>query len=282
MKQNTMSLRAKINNYAKSCGIRPQAVLQTVMFERFLERLSRSPYQRHFVLKGGALISVVLGIAQRTTMDIDATLVAYPMNEANLLLAIQEICAVSLDDGVTFSDFAVSPIRQNDAYGGLRVRFKAHFGNMVTVLSIDASTGDKMTPSPIFHEWRGILDENVHIVLQCYNIETILAEKTETILSRGVFSTRPRDFYDVYALLHKVEVNQSLFNEALTVTAEHRGSLEIMKHYAETLAAIAQNEDMQKRWRSYAAEYPYAAGIAFGDTLHAVASLVELWNPTTR
>lgn len=275
MKQNTMSLRAKINNYAKSCHIRPQAVLQTIMFERFLERLARSPYQRHFVLKGGALISVVLGIALRTTMDIDATLVSYPMNEADLLRAIQDICSIPLDDGVTFSDFSVSPIRKDDFYGGLRVRFNAYYGNMVTALSMDASTGDKITPEPILHEWRGILDENVKIALQCYNIETILAEKVETILSRGVFSTRPRDFYDVYALTNKVEVNKTLFREALFTTAEHRGSTERISNYAETLVQMAHSADMRNRWHLYAAEYSYAQAISYEETLKAVADLME-------
>lgn len=277
MKQKTMSLRAKINNYAKACGIRPQAVLQTVMFERFLERLSRSPYQRHFVLKGGALISVVLGIALRTTMDIDATIVAFPMNETDLLRAIQEICSVELDDGVTFSDFAVMPIRKDDAYSGLRVRFNALYGNMVTPLSIDASTGDQVTPAPVLQEWRGVLDENVRIALRCYNIETILAEKVETILSRGVFSTRPRDFYDVFALMHKAKVNKALFSEALTLTASHRGTAERMKDFDTILTQIAHHPDMQKRWRSYAAEYPYTQGISFEETLQTVSSLMQDW-----
>lgn len=277
MKQKTMSMRAKINNYAKSCGIRPQAVLQTVMFERFLERLSRSPYQRHFVLKGGALISVVLGIALRTTMDIDATIVAFPMNETDLLRVIQEICSVALDDGVTFTDFAVAPIRKDDAYGGLRVRFNALYGNMVTPLSIDASTGDQVTPAPVLQEWRGILDENVRIALRCYNIETVLAEKVETILSRGVFSTRPRDFYDVYALVQKVEVNRAIFCEALTLTATHRGTVERMKDFNTILTQIARHPDMQKRWRSYAAEYPYAREISFEETLQTVSSLMQDW-----
>lgn len=140
---------------------------------------------------------------------------------------------------------------------------------------MDASTGDKITPKPILHEWHGILDENVKIALQCYNIETILAEKVETILSRGVFSTRPRDFYDVYALTNKVEVNQPLFREALISTAEHRGSTERIRNHAETLTQMAQSADMRNRWRSYAAEYPYAQAVTYEETLKAVADLVK-------
>lgn len=272
-----MSLKAKINNYAKACGIRPQAVLQTLMFERFLERLSRSPYREHFVIKGGALISVILGVALRTTMDLDATLMSYPLTAESVLGAIREICAIPLEDEVTFSDFSASPIRRNDPNGGLRIRFNAHFKSMVTPLSMDVSLGDEITPAPILHEWHGLLDEKVNITLLCYNVETILAEKVEAILSLGEFTTRPRDFYDVHALVNKGAYKRDLFNQALTSTAAHRGTLERIKEYASTLERIAQSADIRARWNSYAREYPYAREISLESTLKTVAALMADW-----
>lgn len=279
MKNDTMSLKAKINNYAKACSIRPQAVLQTLMFERFLERLSRAPYRDHFVIKGGALISVILGVALRTTMDLDATLMSYPLTEESVLRAIQEICEMPLEDEVSFSDFAASPIRRNDPNGGLRIRFNAHFKSMVTPLSMDVSLGDEITPAPILHEWHGLLDEKVNIALLCYNVETILAEKVEAILSLGEFTTRPRDFYAVHALVNKGAYKQDLFNQALTSTATHRGTLERIKEYTSTLERIAQSADIRARWNSYAREYPYAREISLESTLEAVRGLMAGWTP---
>lgn len=277
MKNDTMSFKAKINNFAKACGIRPQAVLQTLMFERFLERLSRSRFRQHFVLKGGALISSILGAALRTTMDIDATLTAFPVNEARVLHALQEICAIPLDDDVTFSGFSAVPIRRDDPHGGLRIRFDAHHKSIVTSLSLDVSAGDAITPEPILYEWRGVLDESVSFPLFCYSIETILAEKVETILRRGETSTRPRDFYDVFALVKNAGYRRDVFNDAFSSTVLHRNSSERIKAYKETLAKIEMNPDIRARWDSYTKEYPYAGNIPLKETLEIVAELMDSW-----
>lgn len=277
MKNDTMSFKAKINNFAKACGIRPQAVLQTLMFARFLERLSRSRFRQHFVLKGGALISSILGAALRTTMDIDATLTAFPVNEARVLHALQEICAIPLDDDVTFSGFSAVPIRRDDPYGGLRIRFDAHYKSIVTSLSLDVSAGDAITPEPILYEWRGVLDESVCFPLLCYRIETILAEKVETILRRGETSTRPRDFYDVFALVKNAGYRRDVFNDAFSSTVLHRNPSERIKAYKETLAKIEMNPDIRARWDSYAKEYPYAGNIPLKETLEIVAELMDSW-----
>ena len=200
MNPKTMSLKAKINNYAKANHIPAQVVLQNVMFERFLERLSKSQYRDKFVMKGGMLISALVGLNTRATMDLDITFRKHPLNEEQIWEVMKRITEIKIDDEVFFKIKSVAPIRKDDVYGGYRVKMDAIFEDIVTPLSIDVSTGDVITPSAMEHEIIGTIDKSVRIILWGYNIETVLAEKVETILSRSTTNTRPRDFYDVYIL----------------------------------------------------------------------------------
>ena len=201
MSSKAMSLKGRINNYAKSRGIAAQVVLQNYMFERFLDRLSNSGYRDKFVIKGGMLIAAIVGLDTRSTMDLDTTLLNYPLTEKTVEETINEICRIDMKDDVSFQLISIKPIRRDDHYGGFCVRIDAVYDMIVTPLSIDISTGDVITPSAIEYEFSGIFDEKVRIRLWGYNIETVLAEKMETILSRGIFNTRPRDFYDIYILV---------------------------------------------------------------------------------
>lgn len=228
MSSKSMSLKARINHYAKKNNITAQVVLQNFMFERFLERLSKSEYQDKFVIKGGMLVAAIVGLDTRSTMDLDATLRNLPLMEDQITQAIQNICDNDLHDDVKFTVASVLPIRKDDRYGGFCVRMDALYDTITTPLSIDISTGDIMTPSAVPYEFSGIFDESIRIHLWGYNIETVMAEKVETILSRGVFSTRPRDYYDIYILGTTQKYDKALFLEALSATAEHRGSKAIL------------------------------------------------------
>lgn len=243
MSSKAMSLKGKIKNYAKNNNIAAQVVLQNYMFERFLERLSLSEYSDKFVVKGGMLIAAIVGLDTRSTMDLDTTLRNLPLTEEQISAALSTICKIELKDDVLFKIKSVLPIRKDDVYGGYCVRLDAIYDTIVTPLSIDISTGDIITPAAIKYEFGGIFDEDVKISLWGYNIETVMAEKVETILSRGVFTSRPRDFYDVFILGTTQKYDKEIFKEALKATAIHRGSLRKIADINGIIEQISSNID---------------------------------------
>ena len=217
MSSKGMSLKAKIKNYAEQNNIAAQVVLQNYMFERFLERLSISEYSEKFVIKGGMLIASIVGLDTRSTMDLDTTLRHLLLTEETIRKAIEFICSIDLEDDVVFNLVSIGPIRKDDCYGGFRVKIHAIYDTIVTPLSIDVSTGEIMTPSAVQYEFSGIFDENLKIRLWGYNIETVLAEKAETILIRGIFNTRMKDYYDIYILEQTQIYDKSLFHAAFII-----------------------------------------------------------------
>lgn len=263
MSGKAMSLKGKIKNYAKSNNIAAQVVLQNYMFERFLERLSLSDYREKFVVKGGMLIAAIVGLDTRSTMDLDTTLRNLPLTEEQISTAIRSVCDIHLDDDVVFKMQAIGPIRKDDVYGGYCVRIDAVYDTIVTPLSIDVSTGDVITPSPVKYDFGGIFDDGLKITLWGYNIETVIAEKVETILSRGVFTTRPRDYYDVYVLVTTQEYDKNLFAEALDATAKHRGSTEKIKDIPSILERISESHELKNLWSKYQKKFAYASDISY-------------------
>ena len=263
MSGKAMSLKGKIKNYAKSNNIAAQVVLQNYMFERFLERLSLSDYREKFVVKGGMLIAAIVGLDTRSTMDLDTTLRNLPLTEEQISTAIRSVCDIHLDDDVIFKMQAIGPIRKDDVYGGYCVRIDAVYDTIVIPLSIDVSTGDVITPSPVKYDFGGIFDDGLKITLWGYNIETVIAEKVETILSRGVFTTRPRDYYDVYVLVTTQEYDKKLFAEALAATAKHRGSTEKIKDIPSILERISESHELKNLWSKYQKKFAYASDISY-------------------
>ena len=207
---NAMSLKAKIRNIAKKKNIPAQVILQNYMFERLLVRLSVSDYREKFVLKGGMLVAAIVGLDNRATMDMDTTLKNLPLTPDAIHSALEQICAIRFDDGAFFEIGTISPIREDDIYGGYRVMLNAWFDTIVTPLSIDVSTGDAITPHAVQYNFSEIFDDEKTYELWAYNIETVMAEKVETILRRSVFNTRPRDFYDAYILATTQKFDQSI------------------------------------------------------------------------
>lgn len=275
MSSKAMSLKGKIKNYAKSNNIVAQVVLQNYMFERFLERLSESEYSEKFVVKGGMLIAAIVGLDTRSTMDLDTTLRNLPLTEGQISAALSSICAIELNDDVSFVIKSVAPIRKDDVYGGYCVRLDAIYDTIVTPLSIDVSTGDVITPEAVKYEFDGIFDENVKITIWGYNIETVMAEKVETILSRGVFTTRPRDFYDVYILGTTQKYNKDVFKEALEATAIHRGSREQIADVKGILEQISSSIDLKNMWEKYQKKFAYAKDIAYENLLKVLYEILE-------
>lgn len=274
MSSKAMSLKAKIKNYAKNNKIAAQVVLQNYMFERFLARLSQSEYKNKFVIKGGMLIAAMVGLDTRATMDLDTTIRNMALREEKLRNAIESIGAIDLNDEMRFCLISIEPIRKDDRYGGYRVRLNALYDSITTPLSIDVSTGDVITPGAVTFEFCRMFDEDQTIELLAYNIETVLAEKVETILSRGVFNTRPRDFYDVYILVTTKQFSREIFIEALVATSEHRGSTEIISDKKSLLERIASSSELQEMWIKYQKKFAYAQTIEYASIIVILGDLL--------
>lgn len=269
-----MRLKGKIKNYAKKNKVAAQVVLQNYMFECFLTRLSVSEYNEKFVVKGGMLIAAIVGLDTRSTMDLDATIRNLPLTEEKITEAINIICKNDMKDDVVFTVKSIEPIRKDDIYGGYRVRLDATYDTIITPLSIDISTGDVITPEAVKYEFNGMFDENIRISLWGYNIETVMAEKVETILSRGVFSTRPRDYYDIYILGTTQEYDKEVYKEALKATAEHRGSTEQILDVEGILKQISASDALKDMWGKYQKKFAYASDISYENVLEVLRILV--------
>lgn len=270
-----MQLKDKIKNLALKNHIPAQAVLQNFMLERLLERISVSKYKETFVLKGGMLIASMVGISNRTTMDMDATLRGYPLSEETIRVVFSEICAIPMEDEVTLTLDRILPIREEDEYGGYRVAIVAKYESINTPLKIDITTGDIITPRAVRYEFHSILS-NKRIKVWAYNLETILAEKVETILRRSVLNTRPRDFYDVYIIVitkHQ-EIKTKTSIAALKATSDRRGSLQALKGKDRILATIQSDPTMRQRWERYCKENYYAERIEFDDVIRTIIELL--------
>ena len=275
MSSKAMSLKGKIKNYAKSNNIAAQVVLQNYMFECFLARLSLSEYRDKFVVKGGMLIAAIVGLDTRATMDLDTTLRNLPLTEEKITEAILSICGVNREDDVAFKMKSIELIRKDDIYGGYCVRLEAIYDTVITPLSIDISTGDVITPEAVSYEFGGIFDERVRIDLWGYNIETVIAEKVETILRRGVFSTRPRDYYDVYILGTTQKYDKNVLKEAIKATAEHRGSTEQIADVKGILNQIEDSNELKEMWDKYRIKFAYASDISYENVMKALHDIFE-------
>ena len=244
------------------------------MFECFLARLSISEYSEKFVVKGGMLIAAIVGLDTRSTMDLDTTLRNLPLTEEKISDAINTICEIDMKDDVVFTVKSIEPIRKDDIYGGYCVRLDAVYDTIVTPLSIDVSTGDVITPDAVKYEFSGIFDEDIRISLWGYNIETVIAEKVETILRRGVFTTRPRDYYDVYILGTTQKYDKEIYKEALKATAEHRGSTEQISDVESILKQISESNDLKDMWIKYQKKFAYASDISYENVLEVLREIV--------
>lgn len=271
---NAMSLKAKIRNIAKQKNIPAQVILQNYMFERLLVRLSVSEYKEKFVLKGGMLVAAIVGLNNRATMDLDTTLKDLPLTPDAIRSALESIAAIPFDDGISFAIGTISPIREDDIYGGYRVALNARFDTLLTPMSIDVSTGDVITPHAIPYQFTEIFSDENSYELWAYNIETVMAEKVETILRRGVFNTRPRDFYDAFILATTQRFDKTVFVEALTATAAHRGTTEQISNIPEILGNVEESPELRMMWEKYRKQFSYAKDIVYEQIIEVLRALV--------
>lgn len=271
-----MQLKAILKNLAKQKHISAQLVMQNFMLERFLERVSISRYRQNFILKGGFLIAAMVGLDTRATMDMDATIKGYLVNEQTIQNMFEEICEIDLSDDVTFLFRYIGEIREGDEYTGYRVALTANYYPMSVPLKLDITTGDTITPKEIEYKFKLLLEER-NISILAYNLETVLAEKLETVITRGDQNTRPRDYYDIYILtkLQSANINPNVLKAALLATAEKRNSIEIIRGYSYIMDIVKNSQAMKKQWRDYQKDFEYASDIQFEKTCDTVIQLMN-------
>ena len=267
-------LKGAIRNIAASKNLRSQEVLQMFLFERILERLSVSPYRNNFILKGGLLISSMLGISERTTMDMDTTVRGLPMEKEQITSIVHNILSLDVNDGIQFRFQRIEPIREDDAYNNFRIHLEALYGKINSPMKIDITTGDEITPAAICYDYP-FLFERKSVPIMAYTLETILAEKYETILRRNIGTTRARDFYDLHTLyrLRHDEVRPEILRQAVLHTAKKRGSTAELKEWADILSDMKEEPALSSLWDNYIRENTYASDFSLSEVLSTVEQI---------
>ena len=273
--KNAMSLKALINKKAEELHTLPQIVFQNYIMECLLNRISRSPYKDNFILKGGFLISSMIGLASRSTMDMDTTVSGITLSKSEIAKMTKYICDVPAEDDFTFVYDRVEDIRETDDYPGLRVFLFADYEKIHAPFSIDVTTGDKITPAPTQYSYKRLFDTTPISVLS-YPLETVLAEKIETILSRNIANTRLRDFYDVYILKpFAQQSSNNLIRSALENTAKKRKTEKYISEAKNLLDEIEHDKTMLDQWSKYTKQRPYAAGISFESVCDSIRDILQ-------
>lgn len=276
---NIESIKGKIRSLAKKKNLKSQEVLQIYFFERFLERLSKSKYKNNFVIKGGFLISSLIGIENRTTMDMDTTIKGIPLKEEKIKEIVEEIININVDDGIIFEIQDISYIREEDEYENFRISLIANVGKTKNPMKLDLTTGDAITPGEIEYTYPCIFTQE-DIKIMAYPLETILAEKYETIIRRNIATTRMRDFYDLYTIykLKKDENDYKILKEAIERTSYKRGSQEIMKDYEEIIEDIKEDSYLKSLWEVYLSENKYIGDLEFDKVVGIVRIISDRIN----
>lgn len=261
-------IKGAIRNISKEKGVNPNSLLQMCLFEGILEKLSKSKYRENFILKGGLLISSLIGVDMRSTMDMDTTIKGIPVNEETITRIINEILDIEIDLEISYKLIKLTPIRNVDVYEDFSASIECKFGKINARLNIDITTGDVITPREIKYSYSRILEEGT-IPIITYTIETILAEKFETISSRNITTTRARDFYDLYMIynMYNNKINQEILAEAIVKTAQQRGSLKAIRQYKEIVELFKISSAIKNIWDRYAKNNLYTKDIKFLDTV---------------
>ena len=269
-------IKGRIKSVAKQNNADARTLMRIYMMERFLERLAQSEYRDNFIIKGGILVTAMIGVAHRSTMDIDTSMKNLNLSAEDALRVVNQVKDIDLDDGVSFEVKDVSNIMDEMEYPGIRFTMNANVGRLITPLKIDISTGDVITPRAIEFNYDLLLEDR-SISLWSYNLETILAEKLQTVLARGILNTRMRDFYDIRMLLDTYEdkVNKAVLKDAFAATCKKRGTDHLQEQAEEIIKIIEADEQLQVLWRAYQKKYSYAAEIDYASVISGVRKLMD-------
>ena len=272
MIHSSKQLKDLIRNLSKEVGIEAHVLIRKYMMERFLERVSSSKYNGSFILKGGMLVAAFVGVEARATMDIDTTIKGIPVTIVDMERTITEISNIDLDDNVKFRIKKVSEIMDEAEYSGIRFSMDAVLDGAVIPLKIDISTGDVITPREIAYSYK-LMFEDRTIPIMTYPIETVLAEKLETVISRSITNTRMRDFYDIHILLKSQNINADILALALERTAKKRGNFSLLENAESVLKIVKSDEDMKRLWDIYQKKFKYAGEYTWDEVIHSVREL---------
>ncbi len=266
--KTAIQLKALINNMARNKNIDPQILLRNYMLERLLERIAMSEYHNNFILKGGMLVAAIVGVDNRSTIDMDATIKSWPVSSDNIRKMFDEILSIQLNDSVEMKLLNIIEIREEDEYEGIRLSIESVFDKIKLNIKVDITTGEEITPKEIKYHFK-LMFENRYINVIAYNIETILAEKLETVISRSVTNTRMRDFYDIY-LLSSMNYDASILNIALCATTKKRGTYDLLDKFEKILSEIENSTSMTNYWNRYKNSYSYVKDIKWSEIMSAV------------
>lgn len=270
------TIKEKAKEIEKQHNLNYYEVLQRFMFERILERISVSKYNDNFILKGGLLLTAMFGVDNRTTKDMDTTITGIDISKDKMIKVLNEILSIDLKDRVKFDVVDITDIREEDEYGGNKYHIVGRINSTKVNLEIDISTGDKVTPRELKYKYP-LTFEDRGILINSYNIETILSEKIETVLRRGTFNSRMKDYYDIYFFLTRLksDIDINILKSAIKNTFTKRESFSYLNDYKQILEAIKNNERTRKLWNTYSKKYKYANDIKFNDILDILESFID-------
>lgn len=274
MIHSARQLKDKIRNLASDKSADAQLLLRSYMMERFLERVAGSDYNRKFILKGGMLVTSMVGFEARSTMDIDATINGETVSIEDTQRMIEDIISLDLSDGASFTINGVSEIMDDAEYPGVRVAMTSYMDRIKVPLKVDISTGDVITPRAVEYSYK-LMFEDRSIRLLAYNLETVLAEKLETIIARTTANTRMRDFYDIHILLklYREEIDPAILTNALLATSGRRGSAGMLGNAEKVLSDLHDSQDTEALWENYRTKFGYAKDITWQSALRSVREL---------
>ena len=272
---NVTRIKALIRNLSKEANIEAEVLLRKFMIERLLERLSVSNYKENFILKGGTLITSIVGVEARSTMDVDVTATGQNVTLESLSRIFEEILDISTGDDVKMRLCEIEEIREQAVYPGYRLSIEALLEKTRQVLKVDITTGESITPKEIDYHYK-LLFEDREINLKAYNLETVLAEKFETIMSRGESNTRMRDFYDIYILSTTQNYDEDLFKLAYKNTVVRRATVDASKYLDNVIDILEHSSLMKGNWERYSKQYPYAINLSWEEIIKAIRELVAL------
>lgn len=279
MELTSAQLKGRIRNLAQKYHADPRILIRIYMMERFLERVSVSHYKDNFIIKGGILVTSLIGVALRSTMDVDTTVKNLNLSDDDIQIVIKEICSIDLQDGMTFEVKQISQIMDEMEYPGIRISLTAFLGKMPVPMKIDISTGDAITPKEVQYQYKLLLEDR-SIPIWTYNLETLLAEKLQTVLARGTLNTRMRDFYDIHELfqIYYDKIDISTLKRAFQATCTKRNTLALLKTGSQILDGLQQDNHLSSLWSSYQKKYSYASDISYADVMQSTSSI---WKITT-
>lgn len=273
---NKNSLQARINNLSTKTGVHPNILLKSFFFDAFLKRLAASKYADKFVFKGGFFLSTSLGINLRSTMDIDFLLRKMNLTMENIVNVLKEVSLIDIGDNVAFEYQNINEIRQDDEYGGYNIVLLGKLENIKETISIDVATGDPITPSAMDYRYKCLFDEEI-LSFKAYNFETILAEKLQTILFRGIANSRSKDFYDIF-IIYKLrwnDIDTKVLKEAFVNTCNYRGTVFAKDEALRIVDRIKNDSQMESRWKTYSKRNQFAKNIEFKDTLNPLETIIK-------